>query len=61
MASSPLDKLAEDTVYVSILLADQPRAIDGVIDYFGDARPHATANPRAAAAECRRRRREAAA
>jgi len=36
-----LDPLAESIIYVCALIADQPRAIDRYIDYFGERRPAA--------------------
>jgi hypothetical protein len=42
MASTALLELAESTLYVSTLLSDQPRAIDRIIDYFGERRPTTT-------------------
>ena len=33
-----LDPLAESIIYVCALIADQPRAIDRYIDYFGERR-----------------------
>lgn len=35
--------LAESIVYVCALIADQPRAIDRYIDYFGQTSPEAEA------------------
>jgi hypothetical protein len=34
--SAPLLAMSETTFYVTALVADRPRAIDNVIDYFGD-------------------------
>jgi hypothetical protein len=34
---TPLLEVADSILYVSSLLADQPRSIDTVIDYFGEA------------------------
>jgi len=34
-----VDPLAESIIYVCALIADQPRAIDRYIDYFGERRP----------------------
>ena len=34
-----IDSLAQSIMYVCALIADQPRAIDRYIDYFGEARP----------------------
>ena len=36
MTSTPLLAMADTILYVTSLVADQPRAIDEVIDYFGD-------------------------
>jgi hypothetical protein len=36
-----IDSLAQSIMYVCALIADQPRAIDRYIDYFGEARPAA--------------------
>ena len=33
------DPLAESIIYLCALIADQPRAIDRHIDYFGETRP----------------------
>jgi len=33
-----VDPLAESIIYVCALIADQPRAIDRYIDYFGERR-----------------------
>ena len=37
ITSTPLLEVADSIVYVSSLLADRPRPIDRVIDYFGGA------------------------
>jgi hypothetical protein len=34
--SESLVEIADSILYISSLLADQPRAIDQVIDYFGE-------------------------
>ena len=34
-----IDSLAQSIMYVCALIADQPRAIDRYIDYFGETRP----------------------
>jgi hypothetical protein len=34
----PVDPLAESIIYLCALIADQPRAIDRHIDYFGERR-----------------------
>jgi len=34
-----VDPLAESIIYLCALIADQPRAIDRHIDYFGETRP----------------------
>jgi hypothetical protein len=34
--SAPLPAMSETIFYVTTLLADRPRAIDKLIDYFGD-------------------------
>jgi hypothetical protein len=34
----PVDPLAESIIYMSASIADQPRAIDRYIDYFGERR-----------------------
>ena len=39
ITSTPLLEVADSILYVSSLLADRPRPIDAVIDYFGGARP----------------------
>jgi hypothetical protein len=39
--STPATPCLESILYLSSLLADQPRAIDRYIDYFGDATPEA--------------------
>jgi hypothetical protein len=36
-----IDLLAESILYICALIADQPRAIDRCIDYFGERRPAA--------------------
>ena len=46
--STPLLTLADTIVYITSLVADRPRAIDAVIDYFGDPpRPGEVRPPRA--------------
>jgi len=46
MPRSPaVDPLAESIIYVCALIADQPRAIDRSIDYFGERRPVARKAP----------------
>lgn len=35
MSPAPLEHLADSILYLSALLADQPRSIDRYIDYFG--------------------------
>jgi len=48
-AGSPaVDPLAESIIYVCALIADQPRAIDRYIDYFGERRPIARRASRSA-------------
>jgi len=42
--------LAESIMYVCALIADQPRAIDRYIDYFGETRPARRVAPLQAAA-----------
>jgi hypothetical protein len=37
-AGGPVDPLAESIIYLCALIADQPRAIDRYIDYFGERR-----------------------
>ena len=37
MTSTPLRAMADTILYVTSLVADRPRAIDEVIDYFGGA------------------------
>jgi hypothetical protein len=39
ITSTPLLEVADSILYVASLLADQPRSIDTVIDYFGDTCP----------------------
>ena len=40
VAGTPrIDLLAESIIYICALIADQPRAIDRYIDYFGERRP----------------------
>ena len=47
MTSTPLLAMADTILYVTSLVADQPRAIDEVIDYFGDpSRPRELPTPR---------------
>ena len=36
LTSAPLVVMADTILYVTSLVADRPRAIDEVIDYFGD-------------------------
>ena len=36
MTSTPLLAMSDGSLYVTSLVADRPRAIDKVIDYFGD-------------------------
>ena len=36
MTSTPLPAMADTTLYITSFVADRPRAIDEVIDYFGD-------------------------
>ena len=36
MTSTPMFAMAGTILYVTSLVADRPRAIDEVIDYFGD-------------------------
>src|SRR6266403_269800 len=43
-----VDPLAESIIYVCALIADQPRAIDRYIDYFGERRPIARRASRSA-------------
>ena len=35
----PVDPLVESIIYMCALIADQPRAIDRYIDYFGERCP----------------------
>jgi len=37
--NADLMKTADSILYISALLADQPRAIDQIIDYFGSGAP----------------------
>ena len=37
-SAPPVDPLAESIIYMCALIADQPRAIDRYIDYFGERR-----------------------
>ena len=52
MTSMPVLAMSETILYVTMLVADRRRAIDAVIDYFGDPprtvavrRPHAATAP----------------
>jgi len=45
-AGAPVvDPLVESIIYLCALIADQPRAIDRFIDYFGERRPVARKAP----------------
>ena len=57
--AAAVDPLAESIIYVCALIADQPRAIDRYIDYFGERLPvtrKAPANKPPAPAASRTRR-----
>jgi hypothetical protein len=49
--SAPLLAMSETMFYVTTLVADRPREIDKVIDYFGDP-PHTKSIPETPPTNC---------